>query len=82
MVSLRQAHLNDYTCEQWRNEGGQGATSAPGCSTWEDAKRRSECYVVITKCSMSADANNCNVQNSNVIAKSHRDHQGSQSEQL
>jgi len=49
---------------QRRNEGG-GASgeNCPRAQDFGDAKLRSECYVLITKCQMSADANNCNLQN-------------------
>jgi len=45
-------------------------------------KLRSECYVLITKYQMSADANNYHLQMSKVITNSHHDHQGTRSEQL
>jgi len=46
------------------------------------AKLRSECCELIAKCEMSADAINHNLQNVEVIAKSHQDHQGAQRHQL
>jgi len=42
----------------------------------------SECYDLIAKCETSADAINHNLQNVEIIAKAHQDHQGTQSHQL
>jgi len=47
---------------QWRNEGVQGG-HLPRAQHFGGAKLRPECYALITKCQMSADANNYSLQN-------------------
>jgi len=54
---------NSCTPTQWRNEGGARGDICPRAQHFVGAKLMSECYAPITKCQMSADANNSNLQN-------------------
>jgi len=47
---------------QWRSQGGKGKHLSPCAAFWA-RKLMLECHVTITKCQMSADASNYNLQN-------------------
>jgi len=51
------------TCRQWHNKGGSKGDICPRAQHFGGAKLRSKCYILITKCQMSADASNYNLQN-------------------
>jgi len=61
---------------QWRDKGGKGGHLPPGAALWG---RQIEVRMLETNYEM---LNVTNYKMSNVIASSHQDHQGSQSEQL
>jgi len=60
-VSKRRS-ANIITFIQWRNEGGARGDICPRAQHFGGAKLKSECYVLIAKCQMSADASNYNLQ--------------------
>jgi len=56
------------TWTQWRNEGGKGGHLPPGAALWGRQikvgmlRTNYLCHVLITKCQMSADGNNYDLQ--------------------
>jgi len=76
--------MKGICCENTPILGSLGARGdiCPRAQHFGGAKLRSECYVLITKCQMSTDSNNYNLQNVECHCESHQDHQGSQSETL
>jgi len=81
MYGLPKLHKENIPLyNQWRNEGGAKEDICLRAQHFGGAKLRSECYALITKCQLMLIITIYKM--SNVIAKSHQDHQGSQSEQL
>jgi len=83
-IVFKSKHLGSIFAQVFRElmKGFRDFDRILGFRNYASSTLCSECYDLIAKCETSADAINHNLQNVEIIAKAHQDHQGTQSHQL